>query len=144
MFYMHFSSPVLLAAQSYQNIQPTGGYPDFTSVLPHFASDVINRFLQSFDFFLAVVHRAMNSQTRKEKGFCGNLRAKFPLIKKNTQHIFLRLHLMDMFIPHCLNITLLNQGKACYAFLLLSHLDIKPVIVDCSAVGSLENEISFE
>lgn len=86
----------------------------------------------------------MNNQIRKEKVFCGNSRAKSPLIKKNTQHIFLRLHLIDMFIPHCLNITLLNQGQACYAFLVLFHLDIMPVIVDCSAVGSLENEISFE
>lgn len=49
-----------------------------------------------------------------------------------------------MFVPHCLNITLLNQGQARYAFLLLSRLDRKPLIVDCSAVGSLENEISFK
>lgn len=58
------------------------------SVLPHFASDVINRFLQSFDIFLPVVHSAMNSQIRKEKGFCGNLRAQFPLIKKEYPGYF--------------------------------------------------------
>lgn len=48
-----------------------------------------------------------------------------------------------MFGPQCLNITLLTHRQVSCAPL-LSRLDIKPVIVDCSAVGSFENEISIK
>lgn len=79
-----------------------------------------------------------------KKGFIRKFGAKFPYLKKNSLHIFPGPCLIGLLIPHCLNITPLDQGQACYAILLLSYLDIKPVIVDCSTVGSLENEISFK